>query len=109
MTSYTIVGNITILDYLTVSAIVFVIAICGILSNKRSMISVLMSIELMLLAVNLNFTAFSAYLQDIHGQIFTIFILTVAATEAAIGLAIIMKFFRGKANTLVDSANEMRG
>lgn len=85
------------------------IGACGILTNRQNMISILMSIELMLLAVNINFVAFSSYIGDLSGQIFTIFILTVAAAEAAIGLAIIMQFFRYKGTIEIGNANEMKG
>jgi len=107
--NYSMVGQISVLHYLTVSGALFVIGACGILTNRQNMISVLMSIELMLLAVNINFVVFSSYIGDISGQIFTIFILTVAAAEAAIGLAIIMQFFREKGTIEIESANEMKG
>jgi NADH-quinone oxidoreductase subunit K len=95
--------------YLILSSIVFVIGICGIFLNKKNLIIILMSIELMLLAVNINMVAFSAYLQDLTGQIFTIFILTVAAAEAAIGLAILVIFYRKKNSIDTDDVSELKG
>lgn len=86
--------SITLYHYLGLSALLFVIGICGIFLNRKNIITLLMSIELMLLAVNINMVAFSVALQDLVGQVFTIFILTVAAAEAAIGLAILVVFFR---------------
>ena len=109
MSTLNLVGDISITHYLTVSIALFMIGICGILTNRRNMISILMSIELMLLAVNMNFIAFSALLNNIGGQIFTIFILTVAAAESAIGLAIIMQFFRGMGNIDIENASTMKG
>ncbi|CAG7594334.1 MAG: NADH-quinone oxidoreductase subunit NuoK [Candidatus Midichloria sp.] len=107
--NYNVVGDISIINYITVSGALFMIGACGILTNRQNMISILMSIELMLLAVNINFVAFSSYIGDLSGQIFTIFILTVAAAEAAIGLAIIMQFFRYKGTIEIGNANEMKG
>ncbi|AEI88435.1 MAG: NADH-quinone oxidoreductase subunit NuoK [Candidatus Midichloria mitochondrii] len=107
--NYSIVGDISIINYITVSGALFMIGACGILTNRQNMISILMSIELMLLAVSINFVAFSSYIGDLSGQIFTIFILTIAAAEAAIGLAIIMQFFRDKGTVEIGNANEMKG
>jgi NADH-quinone oxidoreductase subunit K len=95
--------------YLVLAAILFVIGIFGVFLNKRNIIIILMSIELMLLAVNINFVAFSSYLNDIMGQIFSLLILTVAAAEAAIGLAILVIYFRNKGSISVDDINEMKG
>lgn len=95
--------------YLVLAAILFVIGIFGVFLNKKNIIIILMSIELMLLAVNINFVAFSSYLNDIMGQIFSLLILTVAAAEAAIGLAILVIFFRNKGSISVDDINEMKG
>lgn len=95
--------------YLIVAAIIFVVGVSGIFLNKKNIIVILMSIELMLLAVNINFVAFSSYLQDLSGQVFTIFILTVAASEAAIGLAILVVYFRNRGNIAVENANELKG
>lgn len=95
--------------YLTVSAILFVIGVLGIFLNRRNVILMLMAIELLLLSVNINLVAFSAYLGDMKGQIFAMFVLTVAAAEAAIGLAILVIFFRRRGTIAVDAADQMRG
>lgn len=95
--------------YLVVSALVFTIGLLGFFVNRRNVIILLMSIELILLSANINFIAFSSYLQDLVGQVFTLFILTVAAAEAAIGLAIMVVYFRNHANIKVDNASTMRG
>ncbi|MCJ8140190.1 NADH-quinone oxidoreductase subunit NuoK [Falsirhodobacter halotolerans] len=95
--------------YLVVAATLFVIGIFGIFLNRRNVIVILMSIELMLLAVNINLVAFSSFLGDLTGQIFTMFVLTVAAAEAAIGLAILVTFFRNKRSIDVDDVNVMKG
>lgn len=101
--------DITLTHYLSLAAMVFVIGVFGIFLNRKNIIVILMSIELMLLAVNINFVAFSAYLSDLHGQVFAMFILTVAAAEAAIGLAILVTFFRNKGQILVDDLSELKG
>ncbi len=95
--------------YLILGAIVFVIGVIGIFLNRKNVIVLLMSVELMLIAVNINLVAFSVYLQDIVGQIFTMFILTVAASEAAIGLAILVVFFRNKGSIHVEDINTLKG
>ena len=95
--------------YLTVAALLFVIGVFGIFVNRKNVIVILMSVELMLLAVNINFVAFSAHLGDLVGQVFTLFILTVAAAEAAIGLAIIVCFFRNRGTIDVEDVNMMKG
>ena len=95
--------------YLAVSAILFVTGVLGIFVNRKNLIVILMSIELILLGVNLNLVAFSAYLNDLVGQVFAMFVLTVAAGEAAIGLAILVIYFRGRATISVDDVNRMRG
>lgn len=95
--------------YLILSALVFTISIMGIILNRRNVIVMLMSIELMLLAVNINFIAFSHYLQDLSGQVFTIFILTVAAAESAIGLAILVVYFRNRNTIKIDDISVMKG
>jgi NADH-quinone oxidoreductase subunit K len=100
---------IGLVHYLTVAAILFVIGVLGIFLNRRNVILMLMAIELLLLAVNINFVAFSAYLGDMKGQIFSMFVLTVAAAEAAIGLAILVIFFRRRGTIAVDAADRMRG
>jgi NADH-quinone oxidoreductase subunit K len=95
--------------YLLISALLFVLSIAGIILNRRNLILMLMCIELMLLAVNFNFIAFSRYLGDEAGQIFVFFILTVAAAEAAIGLAILVVLFRNRRSINVREMNEMKG
>jgi NADH-quinone oxidoreductase subunit K len=95
--------------YLTLSAILFTIGIFGIFINRKNVIIILMSVELMLLAVNVNMVAFSAFLGDMVGQIFAMLILTVAAAEAAIGLAILVVFFRTRGSIAVEDVNMMKG
>jgi len=95
--------------YLFLAAILFVIAICGIFLNRKNVISILMSIELLLLSVNLNFVAFSSKLQDLSGQIFTLFIIAIAAAEAAIGLAIVVIYYRNRKSIMINDINQMRG
>ena len=95
--------------YLTLAAILFTIGVFGIFLNRKNMIIILMSIELMLLAVNINFVAFSVFMNDLAGQVFTMFILTVAAAEAAIGLAILVTFFRNKGSIAVEDISDLRG
>jgi NADH-quinone oxidoreductase subunit K len=95
--------------YLTLAAILFTLGIFGIFLNRRNVIVILMSIELMLLAVNVNMVAFSTALGDLSGQIFTLFILTVAAAESAIGLAIMVVYFRNRGSIAVDDINSMKG
>ncbi|NDV85087.1 NADH-quinone oxidoreductase subunit NuoK [Aurantimonas aggregata] len=95
--------------YLTVGAILFVTGVFGIFMNRKNIITILMSVELILLAVNINFVAFSAFLNDLVGQVFALFILTVAAAEAAIGLAILVVFFRIRGSIAVDDVNTMKG
>ena len=95
--------------YLTVAATLFVIGIFGIFLNRKNVIILLMSIELMLLSVNINLVAFSSFLGDLVGQVFTLFVLTVAAAEAAIGLAILVSFFRNRGTIAVEDVNEMKG
>ncbi len=95
--------------YLTVDAIVFTLGIFGIFINRKNIITILMSIELMLLSVNINLVAFSAELSDLTGQIFAMFVLTVAAAEAAIGLAILVAYFRNRGSIEVEDVNLMKG
>jgi len=95
--------------YLVVAAALFVIGIFGIFLNRKNVIVILMSIELMLLAVNINFVAFSSAAGDLVGQVFSLLILTVAAAEAAIGLAILVVFFRNRGTIAVEDANVMKG
>lgn len=100
---------ISLEHYLFVAAIIFVLGIAGIFLNRKNVIIILMSVELMLLAVNINFVAFSMHLDDLVGQVFTIFILTVAAAEAAIGLAILVVYFRNRGSIAVEDVNVMKG
>ncbi|MCI5044674.1 MAG: NADH-quinone oxidoreductase subunit NuoK [Aquisalinus sp.] len=95
-------------NYLTVAAILFAIGACGIFINRKNIIIILMSIELMLLSVNINLVAFSQFLGDLVGQVFAFMVLTVAAAEAAIGLAILVSFFRTRGDISVDDANLMK-
>ncbi|HTG39309.1 MULTISPECIES: NADH-quinone oxidoreductase subunit NuoK [unclassified Sphingomonas] len=95
--------------YLAVGAILFALGVMGIFLNRKNLIVILMAIELILLAVNINLVAFSAFLGDLVGQVFAMFVLTVAAGEAAIGLAILVIYFRGRGNIAVDDANRMKG
>ena len=100
---------ITLEHYLTAASVLFVVGIFGIFLNRKNVIVILMSVELMLLAVNINLVAFSAFLGDLVGQVFSLFILTVAAAEAAIGLAIIVCFFRVRGTIAVEEINSMKG
>ena len=95
--------------YLTVAAILFALGIFGIFLNRKNVIVILMSIELILLSVNINFVAFSVMLGDLVGQLFAVFVLTVAAAEAAIGLAILVIYFRGRGSIAVEDVNMMKG
>jgi len=95
--------------YLTLAAIIFVIGIIGIFLNRKNVIIILMSIELILLSVNINLVSFSIYLQDLVGQVFTMFILTVAAAEAAVGLAIIVIYYRNKGSIQVEQISSLKG
>jgi len=95
--------------YLVVSAILFALGVLGVVANRKNLIVMLMAIELILLSVNLNLVAFSAYLHDLVGQVFAMFVLTVAAGEAAIGLAILVIYFRGRGTISVDDVNRMKG
>ena len=95
--------------YLAVAAVLFTIGVFGIFVNRKNIIVILMSVELILLAVNINLVAFSAYLGNVTGQIFAMFVLTVAAAEAAVGLAILVAFFRNRGDIAVDDASMMKG
>ena len=101
--------TLSLAHYLTLGAILFALAVVGIFLNRKNLIVLLMAIELMLLAVNMNFVAFSHYLGDMHGQVFVFFIMTVAAAEAAIGLAILMLLVRARSNINVDELNALKG
>ena len=100
---------ITMTHYLVVSAVLFTLGVLGIFMNRKNLIIILMAIELILLSVNLNLVAFSAFLHDLVGQVFAMFVLTVAAGEAAIGLAILVIYFRGRGTIAVDDVNRMKG
>jgi len=104
-----VIRLISLSHYLVLGAVLFAIGIVGIFLNRKNVIILLMAIELMLLAVNMNFVAFSHYLQDISGQIFVFFILTVAAAEAAIGLAILVVLFRNLRTINVDDLDKLKG
>ena len=101
--------EIGLTHYLSVGAILFVLGVLGIFINRKNVIVILMSVELMLLAVNINFVAFSAFLGDLTGQVFALFVLTVAAAEAAIGLAILVVYFRNRGTIAVEDINLMKG
>ena len=101
--------EIGLAHYLTVGAILFTLGIFGVFLNRKNVIIILMSVELMLLAVNLNLVAFSSFLDDLVGQIFAMFVLTVAAAEAAIGLAILVVYFRNRGSIAVEDINMMKG
>ena len=101
--------TIGLTQYLTVAAILFTIGMLGIFLNRKNIIIILMSVELILLAVNINFVAFSTYLGDLVGQVFALFVLTVAAAEAAIGLAILVVYFRNRGTIAVEDVNLMKG
>jgi NADH-quinone oxidoreductase subunit K len=101
--------TIGLIHYLTASAILFTIGVFGIFVNRRNVIIILMSIELILLSVNINFVAFSIYSGNVLGQLMAMFVLTVAAAEAAVGLAILVTFFRNRGGIAVDDANLMKG
>ena len=101
--------TVTLGHFLTLGAMLFALSVIGICLNRKNIIVLLMAIELMLLAVNMNFVAFSHYLGDMNGQIFVFFILTVAAAESAIGLAILVLVFRNKSGIDVDELNTLRG
>jgi NADH-quinone oxidoreductase subunit K len=101
--------DIGLQHYLILAGLLFTIGVFGIFLNRKNVIVILMSIELMLLSVNINFVAFSSFLGDLTGQVFTMFILTVAAAEAAIGLAILVVFFRNKGSIAVEDLSGMKG
>lgn len=100
---------LTLAHYLTLGAILFALSVVGVFLNRKNIIVLLMAIELMLLAINLNFVAFSHFLGDMHGQVFVFFILTVAAAESAIGLAILVLLFRDKSSINVDELDALKG
>ncbi len=101
--------NVGLEHYIILGSLLFTIGVCGIFLGRKNIINIMMAIELILLAVNINFVAFSVHLGDIKGQIFTFFILTVAAAEAAIGLAILVVYYRNKASVEVEDINTLKG
>jgi NADH-quinone oxidoreductase subunit K len=101
--------TISLAQFLIVAAILFTLGVAGVILNRKNIIVVLMSVELILLSVNLNLVAFSAFLGDLTGQVFALFILTVAAAEAAIGLAILVAYYRNRGSIAVDDINMMKG
>ena len=101
--------TLTLGHFLSLGAILFALSVIGIFLNRKNIIVLLMAIELMLLAVNMNFVAFSHYLGDLHGQVFVFFILTVAAAESAIGLAILVLLFRSKSTVSAEELNTLKG
>ena len=102
-------GTLTLSHFLSLGAILFALSVIGIFMNRRNLIVLLMAIELMLLAVNMNFIAFSHYMGDMAGQVFVFFILTVAAAESAIGLAILVVLFRNRRTINVDDLDQLKG
>ncbi len=103
------ITEISLQHYLILSALLFCIGVTGLFMNRKSVITILMSIELMLLAVNINFVAFSVYLQDMVGQVFSLIILAIAAAEISIGLAILVLYFRNRGSIEIEDINQMRG
>ena len=101
--------NVSLESYLAVGAILFTIGVLGVFVNRKNIIVILMSVELILLAVNINLVAFSAYLNNVEGQVFAMLVLTVAAAEAAIGLAILVTFFRNRGDINVEAAGQLKG
>ena len=101
--------NISLQHYLILSALLFSVGVTGLFMNRKSVITILMSIELMLLAVNINFVAFSVEMQDIVGQVFSIVILSIAAAEISIGLAILVLYFRNRDSIEIEDINQMKG
>ena len=103
------ISNISLEHYLILAALIFSIGVTGLFMNRKSVITILMAIELMLLAVNINFVAFSVYLQDIVGQVFSLIILSIAAAEISIGLAILVLYFRNRGSIEIEDVNQMKG
>ena len=103
------ISNISVQHYLILSALLFSVGVTGLFMNRKSVITILMSIELMLLAVNINFVAFSVQMQDIVGQVFSIIILSIAAAEISIGLAILVLYFRNRDSIEIEDVNQMKG
>lgn len=103
------ISNISLEHYLILAAFIFSIGVTGLFMNRKSVITILMAIELMLIAVNINFVAFSVYLQDVVGQVFSIIILSIAAAEISIGLAILVLYFRNRGSIEIEDINQMKG
>ena len=103
------ISEISLEHYLILSSLLFAIGVSGLFMNRKNVITILMSIELMLLAVNINFVAFSVYLQNIVGQVFSIIVLSIAAAEVSIGLAILVLYFRNRGSIEIEDINQMRG
>ena len=103
------ISNISLEHYLILAALIFSIGVTGLFMNRKNVITILMAIELMLLAVNINFVAFSVYLQDLVGQVFSIIILSIAAAEISIGLAILVLYFRNRGSIEIEDINQMKG
>ena len=103
------ISNLSVQHYLILSALLFSVGVTGLFMNRKSVITILMSIELMLLAVNINFVAFSVQMQDIVGQVFSIIILSIAAAEISIGLAILVLYFRNRDSIEIEDINQMKG
>jgi len=103
------ISNISLEHYLILAALIFSIGVTGLFMNRKSVITILMAIELMLLVVNINFVAFSVYLQDLVGQVFSIIILSIAAAEISIGLAILVLYFRNRGSIEIEDINQMKG
>lgn len=103
------INQISLEHYLILASLLFCIGVAGLFMNRKNVITILMSIELMLLAVNINFVAFSVHLQDIAGQIFSIIILAIAAAEVSIGLAVLVLYFRNRGSIEIEDINQMRG
>lgn len=103
------INEISLEHYLIISSLLFAVGVSGLFMNRKNVITILMSIELMLLAVNINFVAFSVYLQDIVGQVFSIIVLSIAAAEVSIGLAILVLYYRNRGSIEIEDINQMRG
>ena len=103
------ISEISLEHYLTLSSLLFSIGVMGLFMNRKNVITILMSIEIMLLAVNINFVAFSVHLQDIIGQVFSLIVLSIAAAEVSIGLAILVLYFRNRGSIEIEDINQMKG
>lgn len=103
------ISEISLEHYLIISSLLFAVGVSGLFMNRKNVITILMSIELMLLAVNINFVAFSVYLQDIVGQVFSIIVLSIAAAEVSIGLAILVLYYRNRGSIEIEDINQMQG